>query len=193
MSLLTETMKSYSKQFDDLRGCKDLEVLDHPLPKPSMESQAVTPGATRLPFSDVYIKVKQRPLLLAEPATMSTQTADMKARIMYAQRYFGIIGMHLTVLLAGPFLFSWRNLMIGYATWCITHLFGITFSYHRQLTHRSFKTPKWFEYLCAWLGCMAGQGDPIEWVSLLERPPTLASTVCRQCSTTAVQWHCGKQ
>lgn len=22
---------------------------------------------------------------------------------------------------------------------------------------------RWFEYLCAWLGSQAGQGDPIEW------------------------------
>ena len=37
--------------------------------------------------------------------------------------------------------------------------------YHRLLTHKSFKCPLWLEYFVAWVGCQAGQGDPIEWVS----------------------------
>ena len=37
--------------------------------------------------------------------------------------------------------------------------------YHRLLTHKSFKTFTWLEYVIAWVGAQAGQGDPIEWVS----------------------------
>ena len=40
-----------------------------------------------------------------------------------------------------------------------------TRSYHRLLTHRSFKTSKAFEYFLAWMGAQGGQGEPIEWVS----------------------------
>jgi hypothetical protein len=47
----------------------------------------------------------------------------------------------------------------------ITGCLGITLSYHRQLSHRSFTTPKWLEYVFAYCGVMAVQGDPIEWVS----------------------------
>lgn len=42
---------------------------------------------------------------------------------------------------------------------------GITLSFHRQLSHRSFQTPKWLEYALAYCGVLAVQGDPIEWVS----------------------------
>ena len=41
---------------------------------------------------------------------------------------------------------------------------GITLCYHRLLSHRSFKTPKWFEYVLATCGCLAWQGGPIGWV-----------------------------
>lgn len=42
---------------------------------------------------------------------------------------------------------------------------GITLSFHRQLSHRSFQTPKWLEYVFAYCGVLAVQGDPTEWVS----------------------------
>ena len=42
---------------------------------------------------------------------------------------------------------------------------GITLSFHRQLSHRSFQTPKWLEYVLAYCGVLAVQGDPTEWVS----------------------------
>lgn len=59
--------------------------------------------------------------------------------------------------------FSWKNALLAWVVYTIPGIFGITLCYHRMLTHRSFKCYKWFEYLCAWLGAQAGQGDPIEW------------------------------
>ncbi len=47
------------------------------------------------------------------------------------------------------------------ATGCL----GITLSFHRQLSHKSFRTPKWLEYALAYCGVLAVQGDPIEWAS----------------------------
>jgi stearoyl-CoA desaturase (delta-9 desaturase) len=49
----------------------------------------------------------------------------------------------------------------GYFFSCL----GITLSYHRQLTHKSFETDKWLEHAFAFLGVLAVQGHPIEWVS----------------------------
>ena len=43
----------------------------------------------------------------------------------------------------------------------ITGCLGITLSYHRQLSHRSFTTPKWVEYILAYCGVMSVQGDPM--------------------------------
>ncbi len=41
---------------------------------------------------------------------------------------------------------------------------GITVGYHRLLTHKSFQTYKWLEYIFAVLGAMAFEGPPISWV-----------------------------
>jgi fatty-acid desaturase len=45
-------------------------------------------------------------------------------------------------------------------------MFGITLSFHRNLSHKSFKLPKWLEYTFAYCGVQALQGDPLDWVSL---------------------------
>ncbi|BBN05142.1 stearoyl-CoA desaturase (Delta-9 desaturase) [Marchantia polymorpha subsp. ruderalis] len=67
--------------------------------------------------------------------------------------------------LAAPFTFSWQAFGVFVGLYVITGMFGITLSYHRQLSHKSFKTPKWLEYVFAYCGVQAVQGDPIEWVS----------------------------
>uniref|UniRef100_A0A0A0KTF2 Fatty acid desaturase domain-containing protein n=1 Tax=Cucumis sativus TaxID=3659 RepID=A0A0A0KTF2_CUCSA len=48
----------------------------------------------------------------------------------------------------------------------VAGLFGISVSYHRNLAHRSFNLPKWLEYLFAYCGVHALQGDPIGWVKI---------------------------
>lgn len=75
-----------------------------------------------------------------------------------------IAAMHVCACFA-PFCFSWANLNMMLVGWVVTGMFGITLSYHRQLAHKSFNTPKWLEYIFAYCGCLAVQGDPIEWVS----------------------------
>eukprot|EP00879_Flechtneria_rotunda_P014913 GHRR01015583.1.p1 GENE.GHRR01015583.1~~GHRR01015583.1.p1 ORF type:complete len:384 (+),score=68.88 GHRR01015583.1:424-1575(+) len=158
--------RSYSQQFADLKGTKDISVFMTAYPKPSKEAQATAPGARKVPFTgNIYYCKQDRPLLAVEPVTMTKTEADRRMKQTYMQRYFGLIVMHAVAFLVAPFYFSWRNVAIGMFTWSLMHAIGICFSYHRQLTHRSFKTPKWLEYLAAWLGSQAAQGDPIEWVS----------------------------
>jgi stearoyl-CoA desaturase (delta-9 desaturase) len=43
-------------------------------------------------------------------------------------------------------------------------MFGITLGYHRLLTHRSFKAPRWVERVLATCGTLALQRSPLEWV-----------------------------
>eukprot|EP00899_Mesostigma_viride_P025796 jgi/Mesvir1/6400/Mv19495-RA.1 len=64
-----------------------------------------------------------------------------------------------------PSTFSASSFGCFVVLYVITGMFGITLSYHRQLSHKSFKTPKWLEYVFAYCGVQAIQGDPIEWVS----------------------------
>ncbi|MEX1016702.1 MAG: fatty acid desaturase [Phycisphaeraceae bacterium] len=65
---------------------------------------------------------------------------------------------------AALFYFSWSALVVAAVLYWVTGGLGVTLCYHRLLTHRSFKTPKWFEYLLTCFGCLAWQGGPVTWV-----------------------------
>ncbi|MEW6277426.1 MAG: fatty acid desaturase [Candidatus Eremiobacterota bacterium] len=67
--------------------------------------------------------------------------------------------------LAAPFTFSWSGLAVCLVLYAVTAM-GVTLAYHRLLTHRSFKTPRWFEYLLTVAGAQACQGGPIGWVAV---------------------------
>ena len=77
----------------------------------------------------------------------------------------GIGGMHI-IALAAPFYFSWSGLAVAFVLYWLVGGVGITLCFHRLLTHRSFKTPKWFEYLITLVGCLAWQGGPVQWVGV---------------------------
>jgi stearoyl-CoA desaturase (delta-9 desaturase) len=141
---------SYDAQYDDIFS-KPLN-LRKVTPKPDPEAQAQVPGARPVPFSDVYAKPKSRLFFNRE------FTAKDKM-------YMGYMAFIHIGALAAPFFFSWANVAEFLLMYFITGCLGITLSYHRQLTHRSFTTPKWLERVLAYCGVMAVQGDPLEWVS----------------------------
>ncbi|KAI3525145.1 hypothetical protein L2E82_02429 [Cichorium intybus] len=74
-----------------------------------------------------------------------------------------VAALHLLCVFA-PFTFSWRALWLSFGLYMVTGLLGITLSFHRHLSHKSFKIPKWLEYTFAYCGVHALQGDPIDWV-----------------------------
>ena len=79
----------------------------------------------------------------------------------------GLIGLHALAALAFiPGLFTWSGLVLGAVLGFVSICLGVCLCYHRLLTHRSFKTPRWFEYVLVWCGCLAWQGGPIGWVGL---------------------------
>jgi stearoyl-CoA desaturase (delta-9 desaturase) len=67
--------------------------------------------------------------------------------------------------IAALFCFSWKNL----AAFAIMYFFainvGIGMAYHRLLTHRGYRVPKWLEYFFTACGTMALEGGPIFWVA----------------------------
>lgn len=69
-----------------------------------------------------------------------------------------VLAMHVLCLFA-PFHFNWPAFWVAMALYVVTGLFGITLSFHRNLSHRSFKVPKWLEYLFAYCGVLALQVD----------------------------------
>jgi stearoyl-CoA desaturase (delta-9 desaturase) len=63
------------------------------------------------------------------------------------------------------FVFSWKNLaamLVG--NWIVGSL-GVGLGFHRLLTHRSFKAPKWLEYTLTAFGTMSIQDSPDKWVA----------------------------
>ncbi len=75
-----------------------------------------------------------------------------------------VTSFHLLTIVA-LFFFSWQNLaamLIG--NWIVGSL-GVGLGYHRLLTHRSFKAPKWLEYTLTVFGAMAIQDDAPKWVT----------------------------
>ncbi|MGB6744463.1 MAG: hypothetical protein WBE38_12520, partial [Terracidiphilus sp.] len=76
-----------------------------------------------------------------------------------------IITFHLGAV-AALFAFRWSSVAVFVVLWLLSQNVGIAVSYHRQLTHRSFTTPKWLEYSLAVCGALALQGSPIYWVAV---------------------------
>lgn len=75
-----------------------------------------------------------------------------------------VIVFHLVAVTAF-FTFSWSNLAAGLLLWWVAGSLGIGIGYHRLLTHRGFKAPKWLEYTLSVLGTLALQSGPLSWVT----------------------------
>jgi stearoyl-CoA desaturase (delta-9 desaturase) len=76
----------------------------------------------------------------------------------------GVTIFHILAIWA-LFTFSWQNLAAFLITWWIAGSFGIGLGFHRLLTHRGFKTPKWLEYFLTVCGTLGMQSGAISWVT----------------------------
>ena len=66
---------------------------------------------------------------------------------------------------AALFMFSWKALICSIVLWVWASNIGIGMCYHRLLTHRGYKTPKWVEYFMAIGATLSLEGGPIFWVA----------------------------
>jgi len=76
----------------------------------------------------------------------------------------GVTVFHIFAIWA-LFTFSWQNLAAAAVLWWVGGSLGIGLGYHRLLTHRGFKTPKWLEYFLTVCGTVAMQSGAISWVT----------------------------
>ncbi len=84
-----------------------------------------------------------------------------------------MVAMHGLCLLA-PATFSWPMVALFAASYLVTGCLGITLSFHRQLSHKAFTTPKWLEYALAYCGVLAIQVIPpqkLVWAVFLHTMP----------------------
>jgi fatty-acid desaturase len=67
---------------------------------------------------------------------------------------------------AALFFFTWPALLVALFLYWVTGGLGLGIGYHRLLTHRSYATPKWFEYFLTICGVAALEGGPLLWVAI---------------------------
>ncbi|MDJ0703634.1 MAG: acyl-CoA desaturase [Leptolyngbyaceae cyanobacterium MO_188.B28] len=99
--------------------------------------------------------------------TSNTLTPVRKGRQSLTLNWVNVafFGAFHAIALLAPWFFSWSGLgIVIFLHWLFGSI-GICMGYHRLLTHRSFQTPKWLEYVIATIGSLAIQGGPIFWVS----------------------------
>ena len=75
------------------------------------------------------------------------------------------MGLFHVGAIAALFFFSWKNLAAGMIMYFLAINVGIGMCYHRLLTHRGYRVPKWLEYFLTACGTMALEGGPIFWVA----------------------------
>jgi sn-1 stearoyl-lipid 9-desaturase len=63
------------------------------------------------------------------------------------------------------FFFTWKGLFISLFLWWLSASVGIGMGYHRLLTHRGYKVPRWVEYCLTVFATLALEGGPIFWVA----------------------------
>ena len=96
----------------------------------------------------------------------------MALKTVKANRYSKVSWVTTIVLvifhigaIAALFNFSWTMLAITAVLYWMAIGFGIGMGYHRLLTHRSYKVPRFFEYFLAVCGTLTLEGGPIFWVA----------------------------
>ena len=81
-----------------------------------------------------------------------------------------VVVFHLIALLSFvPLFFSWTGVILCAVSGFLLGLLGINLCFHRLLTHRGLKCPKWFEHALAVLGVCCVQDTPMRWVAIHRR------------------------
>jgi stearoyl-CoA desaturase (delta-9 desaturase) len=77
--------------------------------------------------------------------------------------YFGVIH---AIAATAFWHFTWTGLGTLLFLWWLSGSIGIGVTFHRLLTHRGYKAPKWLEYLGTICGTLASEGGAISWVAM---------------------------
>jgi sn-1 stearoyl-lipid 9-desaturase len=84
-------------------------------------------------------------------------------------RFNWLIASFMTLFHVGAvsalFFFTWNALFVAIFLYWVVGSLGIGMGYHRLLTHRGYKTPKWVEYFLTVCAVTAVEGGPLLWVA----------------------------
>jgi stearoyl-CoA desaturase (delta-9 desaturase) len=78
---------------------------------------------------------------------------------------FGFMLLFHVAAIAALFCFSWSALAVAVVLYVVAINIGIGMGYHRLLTHRGYKVPKWLEYVLAVCATLSLEGGPLVWVA----------------------------
>ena len=88
-----------------------------------------------------------------------------KPRLQLTDYAIPILVIHFIALGAFyPAFITWTNVILLFVTVLVFGQ-GINLGYHRLLTHRSLRVPKWLEYSYVWLAICSLEETPAKWVS----------------------------
>jgi fatty-acid desaturase len=76
-----------------------------------------------------------------------------------------IMGAFHVGAVAALFMFTWHAFIAFAVLYFVSINLGVGMAYHRLLTHRGYKVPKWLEYALTTCGTLALEGGPIFWVA----------------------------
>jgi stearoyl-CoA desaturase (delta-9 desaturase) len=131
-----------------------------------------------------YYKPQSSPMLLSIQAEAAKNTGplikgdrDMESILKRDKTFsqpvnwvtsFFMLAFHIGAV-AALFFFSWKAVLMAVFLWWVAGSLGIGMGYHRLLTHRGYKTPKWVEYFLTVCATLALEGGPIFWVATHRR------------------------
>lgn len=78
--------------------------------------------------------------------------------------FLWITAVHLIAVATAWYFFTWQALIVFFVLHYMVGMFGITFGFHRLLSHKGFKAKRWLENLAAFFGTLACQGGPVAWI-----------------------------
>lgn len=124
------------------------------------------------PVSDVVVEAEQ-PTRLAPAKTVHTVPARQLVRMgraatvpkgMNTLTLIIVLAFHVGAV-AALFFFSWQRLLVMAILYVFAINVGIGMCYHRLLTHRGYRVPKWLEYAMTVCATLSLEGGPIFWVA----------------------------
>jgi fatty-acid desaturase len=115
-------------------------------------------GSIRNPLSSNQVRGfdMKMPRIFAHDRTFQQPVVWLTTLIMVA--------FHIGAV-AALFFFSCQAFLVAMVLWWIAGGLGVGVGYHRLLTHRGYKTPKWVEYFLTVCATLALEGGPIFWVA----------------------------
>ena len=99
-----------------------------------------------------------------QPARTAFGTTMLK-NVQWGQTVSILVIHLLALLIFVPYFFSWTGVAVFVFGLLVFGQVGIPICYHRQLTHRSFRTAKWLERSFVTLALCSAQQTPAKWVA----------------------------